>query len=72
LWLTRRFATETPQAPQELGLPGQTAAIGALGALAAGLIEAGRFGWANPWVFATFGAAIALLALFAGAVEPTG
>jgi hypothetical protein len=47
-------------------------AIGALGALAAGLIEAGRFGWANPWVLATFGAAMALLALFAGAVEPTG
>ncbi|MBV8849105.1 MAG: MFS transporter [Methylobacteriaceae bacterium] len=64
LWLTWRFAAETPAAPRELDLPGQAAAIGALGALAAALIEGGRLGWINPFVLAGFCAAVMAAALF--------
>jgi MFS transporter, DHA2 family, methylenomycin A resistance protein len=64
LWLTWRYAADTPRATRELDLPGQAAAIGALGTLAAALIEAGRVGWSNPWVIAAFGAAVILTALF--------
>jgi MFS transporter, DHA2 family, methylenomycin A resistance protein len=64
LWLTSRYAADTPRATRELDLRGQAAAIGALGTLAAALIEAGRFGWSNSWVIAAFGAAVILTALF--------
>jgi MFS transporter, DHA2 family, methylenomycin A resistance protein len=64
LWLTWRYAADTPRATRELDFPGQAAAIGALGTLAAALIEAGRAGWSNPWVIAAFGAAVVLTALF--------
>jgi DHA2 family methylenomycin A resistance protein-like MFS transporter len=64
LWLGWRFTADTPPASRQLDLLGQGAAIGALGALAAGLIEGGRFGWTNPWVIAAFGVAAALGALF--------
>jgi MFS transporter, DHA2 family, methylenomycin A resistance protein len=64
LWLAWRYATDTPRAVHELDWPGQAAAIGALGAWAAALIEGGRFGWVNPWVLAAFGAALTLSALF--------
>src|SRR5215831_3104600 len=42
LWLTWRFAAETPRSPQrELDLPGQITAVAALGCLAGAIIEGG-------------------------------
>jgi MFS transporter, DHA2 family, methylenomycin A resistance protein len=64
LWLTWRYVSDTPRASRELDWPGQAAAVGALGTLAAALIEGGRFGWSNPWVIAAFGATVSLSALF--------
>ncbi|MBV8443711.1 MAG: MFS transporter, partial [Hyphomicrobiales bacterium] len=64
LWLTWRYAADTPRTSRELDLPGQAAAIGALGTLAAALIEGGRVGWSNPWVIAAIGAVVILTALF--------
>jgi DHA2 family methylenomycin A resistance protein-like MFS transporter len=61
LWLTWRYAADTARAPHELDPPGQVMAIGALGALAAAIIEGGRLGWSNVWVLAGF-AAFAILA----------
>jgi MFS transporter, DHA2 family, methylenomycin A resistance protein len=63
LWLTWRFADETPRSPgREIDLPGQIAAIAALGSLAGAIIEGGSLGWENPFVMAGF-AAFALFAL---------
>jgi MFS transporter, DHA2 family, methylenomycin A resistance protein len=65
LWLTFRFAEETTRAPQrEVDLPGQIAAIAALGALAGSLIEGGALGWRNPVVIAGFLVAALVAALF--------
>jgi len=65
LWLTWRFATETTRAPQrEVDLPGQIAAIVALGCLAGAIIEGGAIGWRNPFVIAGFAAAAVLAVLF--------
>src|SRR5215813_8172918 len=65
LWLTWRFASETPPlAQRELDLPGQIAAVAALGALAGALIEAGQSGWAHPFVLTGFAAAAVAGALF--------
>ncbi len=65
LWLTWRFAAETTRAPQrEVDLPGQIAAIAALGCLAGAIIEGGAIGWHNPFVIAGFAAAIVLAVLF--------
>jgi MFS transporter, DHA2 family, methylenomycin A resistance protein len=64
LWLTWRYATDTTRARRELDLPGQALAIGALGVLAAAIIEGGRLGWSNIWVVAGFIAFAALAALF--------
>jgi DHA2 family methylenomycin A resistance protein-like MFS transporter len=64
LWLTWRYTTDTPRTQHELDLPGQAAAIGMLGLLAAAIIEAGRVGWSEPWVLAGFGAFVVLGALF--------
>src|ERR1700760_4872289 len=65
LWLTWRFASETTRAPQrEVDLPGQIAAITALGCLAGALIEGGAIGWRNPFVIAGFVAAAILAVLF--------
>jgi MFS transporter, DHA2 family, methylenomycin A resistance protein len=64
LWLTCRYAGDTPRTSRGLDWPGQAAAIGALGALAAALIEGGRLGWSDPWVMAAFGAAVILTVLF--------
>src|SRR6266516_3632386 len=51
LWLAWRYAEETPRLSQrEIDLPGQTAAITALGTLAGALIEGGRLGWSHPLV----------------------
>jgi DHA2 family methylenomycin A resistance protein-like MFS transporter len=65
LWLTWRFATETTRAPQrELDLPGQFAAIAALGCLAGAIIEGGAIGWRNPFVIAGLAASAVLALLF--------
>lgn len=65
LWLTWRYAGETPRSPQrEVDLPGQTAAIAALGCLAGAIIEGGALGWSNPAVIAGFAAAAVLAVLF--------
>ncbi|WP_407155535.1 MFS transporter [Bradyrhizobium sp. STM 3557] len=65
LWLARTYAQETPaHASHELDLPGQCAAIVALGALAASLIEGGARGWADPFVLTGFVLAIAAGVLF--------
>src|SRR4029077_15806179 len=48
LWLTWRYADETARSlSHELDLPGQAAAIGALGLLAGAIIEGGAMGWTN-------------------------
>ena len=65
LWLTWRFASETTRAPQrELDLPGQAAAIAALGCLAGAIIEGGAIGWRNPFVIAGFAVSAVLAVLF--------
>src|SRR6478735_9052900 len=65
LWLSWRYASETTRSPQrEIDLPGQLAAIAALGSLAGAIIEGGSLGWSNPFVIAGFVAAAVLAALF--------
>src|SRR5882757_2568297 len=65
LWLTWRFAAETPRTPQrEVDWPGQVLAIAALGSLAGAIIESGSIGWENPFVLAGFVAAAVFAALF--------
>ena len=65
LWLTWRFASETPRlAQRELDLHGQIAAVAALGVLAGALIEAGQSGWLHPLVLAGFAVAAVAGALF--------
>jgi MFS transporter, DHA2 family, methylenomycin A resistance protein len=65
LWLARTYAQETPaHASHDLDLPGQLAAVIALGALAASLIEGGTRGWADPFVLTGFVLAIAAGVLF--------
>jgi DHA2 family methylenomycin A resistance protein-like MFS transporter len=65
LWLTWRFAGETTRSPQrEIDLPGQIAAIAALGSLAGAIIEGGSLGFENPFVIAGFVAAAVLAVLF--------
>lgn len=65
LWLSWRHATETTRAPsREIDLPGQLAAIGALGALAGAIIEGGALGWDHPAVLAAFASALVLAVLF--------
>lgn len=65
LWLSWRYAAETTRArSRELDLPGQFAAIGALGALAAAIIEGGALGWRHPAVIGAFIASGVLAMLF--------
>jgi len=65
LWLTWAYASETPRSPQrEIDLPGQIAAIAALGCLAGAIIEGGALGWGNPAVIVGFAASAVLAALF--------
>ena len=65
LGLTWRWVAETAASPRRaLDLPGQVAAIGALGCLAGAIIEGGAVGWGNPGVLAGLGGAAALGALF--------
>src|SRR4051795_6712257 len=63
--LALRHARETPPAPgHRLDLLGQAAAILALGALAAALVEGGRAGWTEPAVLAGYAVALAALGAF--------
>ncbi len=65
LWLSWCYVGETTRSPQrEIDLPGQAAAIAALGCLAGAIIEGGAVGWTNPFVLAGFGAAVVLAVLF--------
>jgi MFS transporter, DHA2 family, methylenomycin A resistance protein len=65
LFLTWRYAEETPRSPRHgLDLPGQAAAIVALGCLVGALIEGGKIGWSQGVVFAAFGVAIAAAIVF--------
>jgi MFS transporter, DHA2 family, methylenomycin A resistance protein len=65
LWLTWAYASETPRSPQrEIDLPGQIAAIAALGCLAGAIIEGGALGWGNPAVIVGFAASAVLAVLF--------
>jgi DHA2 family methylenomycin A resistance protein-like MFS transporter len=65
LWLAWRYAEETPRLVQrEIDLPGQIAAIAALGALAGALIEGGALGWSHPLVITGFAAAAVAALLF--------
>src|SRR5580698_6064043 len=64
LWLTWRYATETPRSSnRELDLAGQAAAIGALACLAGAMIEGGALGWSHPGVLAGFAGFMVLAAL---------
>ncbi len=64
LWLTWRYATDTVRSEHKLDLPGQLAAIAALGVLAAAIIEGGRVGWSDTWVLAGFAAFLTFAVLF--------
>jgi DHA2 family methylenomycin A resistance protein-like MFS transporter len=65
LWLSWRYATETTRSPsREIDLPGQLAAIGALGALAGAIIEGGGLGWDHLAVLSAFASALVLAMLF--------
>jgi MFS transporter, DHA2 family, methylenomycin A resistance protein len=65
LWLSWRYATETPTNRQrEVDLPGQVTAIAALGCLAGSIIEGGVLGWGNGFVVAGFLASALLIVWF--------
>jgi MFS transporter, DHA2 family, methylenomycin A resistance protein len=64
LWLAWRYATDTPRSARDLDLPGQAAAIAALGVLAGAIIEGGRVGWTNPFVLGGLVGFVVLSALF--------
>jgi MFS transporter, DHA2 family, methylenomycin A resistance protein len=65
MWLSWRYASETTRSPQrEIDLPGQLAAIAALGCLAGAIIEGGALGWRNAFVIAAFAASAVLAVLF--------
>ena len=64
LWLAWRYATDTTRNTHDLDLPGQVAAIAALGLLAAAIIEGGRVGWNDPFVLGGFAAFVIVGALF--------
>ncbi len=65
LWLTFRYADETTQHRQhEIDLPGQLAAIAALGSLAGALIGGGALGFDNAFVIAGFVSAAVIGLLF--------
>jgi DHA2 family methylenomycin A resistance protein-like MFS transporter len=71
LWLTRRYAQETPTSDRRIDLPGQLAAIVALGALAWALIEGGASGYSSVTVVIALTVAAAGAAAFLR-VEATG
>ncbi|MBV8337127.1 MAG: MFS transporter [Alphaproteobacteria bacterium] len=75
IWLTVRYASEATQSRERpLDLTGQTAAVIAVAALAAAMIEGGAVGWSNALVIAGFGvfvvAGAVLLAIEAWKASP--
>jgi DHA2 family methylenomycin A resistance protein-like MFS transporter len=65
IWLTLRYARETPAAPErEVDLPGQVAAVVTLAALAAATIQGGHGGWTRPAVLGGYALAAAAFAAF--------
>jgi DHA2 family methylenomycin A resistance protein-like MFS transporter len=65
IWLTTRYATESTQSrDRPLDLAGQTAAVIAVAALAAAMIEGGAIGWGNALVLAGFGIFVSAAACF--------
>jgi MFS transporter, DHA2 family, methylenomycin A resistance protein len=65
IWLTARHASESTQSrKQPLDLTGQAAAIIAVAALAAAMIEGGAIGWTNTLVIAGFGVFVIAGAVF--------
>ena len=65
IWLTVRFAAETPRAAgRRIDLPGQIAAAVALAMLTGAAIEGGQRGFTDPVVLAGFGAAALSGAVF--------
>jgi DHA2 family methylenomycin A resistance protein-like MFS transporter len=57
--LTVRYASETTRSPDRgVDLPGQVAAVVALTALAAAMVDGGRYGFTDPLVLAGFGVAL--------------
>jgi DHA2 family methylenomycin A resistance protein-like MFS transporter len=65
IWLTWRYAGESSQSREHpLDLAGQAAAIVAVAALAAAVIEGGAVGWGNPLVVTGFGVFIIAGAVF--------
>lgn len=65
IWLTTRYATETPRSQQRgVDIPGQATAIIALTLLAASIIRGGGQGWSSPWVLGGFGVFVLLAILF--------
>jgi EmrB/QacA subfamily drug resistance transporter len=59
-----RTVPQVPAAGRRLDGPGQVLAIGWLGLLTYGLVEAGRLGWGSPGILAALAGSAALLALF--------
>jgi DHA2 family methylenomycin A resistance protein-like MFS transporter len=65
IWLTLRYATETPRArDRSVDLPGQLTAVIALASLAAATIEGGTVGWTQPGILAGYAISIAALLSF--------
>jgi len=65
IWLALRAARETPRAEDRgVDLPGQTAAVVTLAALAAATIAGGRSGWPEPGVLAGYALAVVAFAAF--------
>src|SRR5689334_18069117 len=65
LWLAWRFAGETTRSSQRgIDLPGQVAAVAALGFLAGAIIEGGSLGWSSPFVIAGFATSAIFASLF--------
>jgi MFS transporter, DHA2 family, methylenomycin A resistance protein len=65
IWLTMRYASESTQSRERpLDLTGQIAAIIAVAALAAAMIEGGAIGWSNALVIVGFGVFVIAGAVF--------
>jgi len=65
IWLTLRFARETPRAPDRgVDVPGQSAAVLALATLAAATIAGGQGGWGRPGVIAGYAVVAVAFAAF--------
>ena len=65
MWLTLRFARETPRAPDRgVDVPGQSAAVLALATLAAATIAGGQGGWGRPGVIAGYAVEAVAFAAF--------